>query len=181
MIFLSELMVVIPQLPCLFRMVNAVWFQINLVNSANYDTVHSCNFAMWAFANKCFPNELVPCADGWWRTWWWSIHMIPGLPVSSIPQWENNCHKDTCLELFQAIEHCEPTFIKAHQPSMRICKARSLKPRIKTRSFLEQIIPSSNEVFKGFESNKEVVTRKLDNMPRGKGKSNFIVQQNVGF
>jgi len=85
MIFLCKLTIVIPRLPCLFKMAKAVSLTVELVNSVTSDSVNSFNFAMWAFASKCFPIELVPCSDGWRRTWWQTIHMMPGLPVSSIP------------------------------------------------------------------------------------------------
>jgi hypothetical protein len=85
-IFLGTLTIVIPQLPRLSRMAKVVSSSVELVNSATSDSVNSCNFAMWAFASKCFPIELVPCSDGWWRTWWHTIYMMPGLPVSLIPQ-----------------------------------------------------------------------------------------------
>jgi hypothetical protein len=78
--------------------------------------------------------------------------MMPGLPVTSIPQCKYNRHEGACLELFQAIGHFEPTFIEAYQASKTICKVRSLKSRIKTRSFLEDIITSNNEVFRDFVS-----------------------------
>jgi len=86
MICVSELTIVIPRLPCLFRMVKAVSSTVELVNSVTTDSINSFNFAMWAFASKCFPIELVPCSDGWRRTWWHTIYMIPGLPFSFIPQ-----------------------------------------------------------------------------------------------
>jgi len=84
--FLSKLTIVIPLLPCLFRMAKAVSSTITLVNSVTSVSVNSFNFAMWAFPSKCFPIELVPWSDGWRRTWWQTIHAIPGQPVSSIPQ-----------------------------------------------------------------------------------------------
>jgi len=84
--FLCKLTIVILRLPSLFKMAKAVSSTVVLVNSVTSDSVNSFNFAMWAFASKCFPIELVPCSDGWRRTWWQTIHMMPGLPVSSIPQ-----------------------------------------------------------------------------------------------
>jgi len=86
LIFLSELTIGIPRLPGLFRMSTAVSSTIELVNSVTYDSVNLFNFAIWAFPSKYFPIELVPCSDGWRRTWYQTIHIIPGLPVSSIPQ-----------------------------------------------------------------------------------------------
>jgi len=74
--------------------------------------------------------------------------MMPGRPVSSIPQCKLNRHEGACLEFFHALCPFEPTFIEAHQASKMICNVRSLKSRNKTRSFLEEIITSSNEVFK---------------------------------
>jgi len=68
--YLGTLTIVIPRLPCLFRKAKAVSSTIELVNSVTSDSVNSFNFAMWAFASKCFPIELVPCSDRWRRTWW---------------------------------------------------------------------------------------------------------------
>jgi len=55
----------------------------------------------------------------------------------------------------------EPKFNEAHEASKTICKVRSLKSRIKTRSFLEEIITSSEEVFIDFESDMAVGIRNL--------------------
>jgi len=85
-IFLSTFTIVIPRLPYLFRMAKAVSSIVELANSVTSDSVNSFNFAIWAFASKCFPIELVQCSDGLRRIWWQRIHMMPGLPVSSIPQ-----------------------------------------------------------------------------------------------
>jgi len=46
MIFLCKLTIVIPRLPCHFRMAKAVSFTIELVNSLTSDSVNSFNFAM---------------------------------------------------------------------------------------------------------------------------------------
>jgi len=82
--FLSKLTIVIPQLPTLLRMANAVSSTVKLFNSVTADSVYLFNIAMWAFASKCFPIEEVPWSDGWRRTWWKTIYMMPGLPVYSI-------------------------------------------------------------------------------------------------
>jgi len=142
-------------------MATAVSSTVELVNSVTSDCVNSFNFAMWAFASKCFPIELVPCSDGWQRTWWQTIQMMSGLPVSSILQCKQNRHDGTCLELFQAIGRFHPSFIEAHQASKMICNVSSLKSRIKTRSFLEEIITLSNVVFKDFVSDMAVEIRML--------------------
>jgi len=89
--------------------------------------------------------------------------MMPGLPVSSIPLHKKKHHEGTCLQSFQAIECFEPTFKEAQQASNMICKVMSLKSQIKTCSFLEDIITSSNEVFKEFASDMEVGIWMLDN------------------
>ena len=73
MIFLCEHTIVIPWIPCRFRMAKAVSPTVELVNSVTSDSVNLFDFAMWAFASKCFPIELVPCSDGWRRTWWQTI------------------------------------------------------------------------------------------------------------
>ena len=79
-------------------------------------------------------------------------------------------------ESFQAIGRFEPTFIEAHQVLKMICKVRLLKSWIKTRSFLEEIITSSKEVFKDFEFDMTVRIRKLGNQTQKTAESNFIVQ-----
>jgi len=78
----------------------------------NYsDTVNSFNIAICAFASKGLPIELVPCSDGWRRTWWQTIHTMSGLPVSSILQCTWNRHWGAYLQLFHVIGRLEPTFI----------------------------------------------------------------------
>jgi len=106
--------------------------------------------------------------------------MMPGLPVSSIPQCKLNCHEGTCRELFQAIGRFESTSIEARQASKMVCKVRSLNSRMKTRSFLEEIITSSNEVFKDFESVIVVGIRQLGNPTRKTAEINDIVKQTPG-
>ena len=61
-----------------------------------------------------------------------------------------------------------------------ICNVRSLKSRIKTRSFLEEIITSSNEVFKDCVSDMVVEIRKLGILTQETAENNDIVTQNVG-
>jgi len=179
-IFLGTLTIVIPQLPCIFRMANAVSSTVELLYSVTSDSVNSFNFVMWAFANKCFPIELVPCSDGWRRTWWHTIHMMPGLPVSSIPHCKQNRHDGACLEFFHAIGRFQPTFIEAHQPSKMICNVRSLKSRIKTRSLLEEIITSSNDVFKDCVSDMVIEFGKLGMSTRETAENNDTLTQNAG-
>jgi len=180
MIFLSEFTIVIPQLPCVFRMAKAVLSTFELVNSVTSDSVNPFNFVMWACARKCSPIELVPFSDGWWRTWWQMIHMMPGLPVSSNLQWKLNHHKGACLELYQALGPFQSTFIETHQALKIICKVRSLKSRIKTSLLLEVIITSSNEVFKDSESDMVVEIRKLGNLTRKTSESDDTVKQTAG-
>jgi len=177
--FLCTLTIVIPRLPCLFKMAKAVSSTVIVVNSVTSDSVNSFNFAMWAFASKCFPIELDPCSDGWRRTWWQTIHMMPGLPVSSIPQCTGNRHDGACLELFQAIGRFEPSFIEAHQASKMICNVRSLRSRIKTRSFLEEIIASSKAVLKDLEYDMAVRIRTLVDPTQKPGESDDTVNQTV--
>jgi len=57
---------------------------------------------------------------------------------------------------------------------------RSLKLRIKTRSFLEEIITSTNEVFKDFLSDMAVEFRKLGNTTRKDAQNNNTVYQTAG-
>ena len=91
--------------------------------------------------------------------------MIPQLPVASILQCKSNRHEGACLEFFQATGHFVPTFIDIHQGSNMISKERSLKSRIKTHSFLEEFITSSNEVFKDSVSDMPVEIRQPGNLP----------------
>jgi len=44
--FLCKLTIVIPRLPCLFKMAKAVSSTVVLVNSVNSESVNSFNFAM---------------------------------------------------------------------------------------------------------------------------------------
>jgi len=181
MIFLCEHTIVIPRLRCLFTMAKAVSSSVKLLNSVTSDSVNSFNFAMWAFASMCFPIELVPCSDGWQRTCWQTIHMMPGMPVSSIPQCKYNCHEGTCQELFQALGRFEPTFSEAHQASKMICKVKSLKSRINTCSILEEITTSSNAVFKDFESGMAVGIRNLGNPTPKTAEGKDTAKQTLGF
>jgi len=87
--------------------------------------------------------------------------MMGGLPVSSFLQCKLNRHDGACLEFFHAIGCLDPTFIEAHQASKMICNVRSLKSRLKTRSLLDEIITSSNEVFKDCVSDMVVEIGKL--------------------
>jgi len=106
--------------------------------------------------------------------------MMPGLPVSSIPQWKSNRHEGAYLEFFQAMGRFEPTFMEAYQASKMICKVRSLKSRIKTCSFLEEMITSSNEVFKDSVSDMVVEIQKLGNPTRETAENNDTVKQIAG-
>jgi len=111
MSFLCALTIEIPRRPHLLRMAKAVSSTVELVNSVTSDSVNSYNFAMWAFASKCFPIDLVPCSDGWRRSWWQTIHMMPGLPFYSFSQCKLNRHEVACLEVFHIIGRIEPTFV----------------------------------------------------------------------
>ena len=175
-----ELTIVIPRHPCLLRMANAVSLTVEQVNSVTSDPVNLFTFVMWAVANKCFPIELVPCSDGWQRTQWQMIHMMPRLAVSSIQQCEDNRHEGACWALFQALGRFESTYIQAHQASNMICKVRSLKSRIKKGLFLKEIITSSNEVFKDVESDMVVWNRQLGDPTWRNAESNDTTKQAVG-
>jgi len=134
-----------------------------LVNSETSDSVNLFNFAMCTFARKCYPMQLVSCSDGWQRIWSQTIHMMQGLPVSWIPQGKLKRHKGACLELLHATGRFEPTYIEAHQASDMICKVQSLKSRIQTCSFLEDIITPNNEVCIDWESDMAVGIWMLSN------------------
>jgi len=173
---LCEHTIVIPRLPCLFIMANTVSLTVKHLDLLTSDYVKLFNFAMWALVSKCFASELVPCSDGWRRTWWQTIYMISGLPVSLIPQCKWNRHKGSGLELFQAIGRIESTYIEAHQALKKSCKVRSLKSWINTHTFLEDITTTSIEVFKDCESDMAVGIWKLGNTTQVTAESNVIVQ-----
>jgi len=82
--------------------------------------------------------------------------------------------------IFHAIGRFEPTFIEAHQALKMISNVRSLKSWIKTRSFLEEIITSSNEVFKDCVPDMVVEIRKLGISTRESSENNDTVTQNPG-
>jgi len=177
---LHVLTIVIPWLRSLFIMANAVSSTIVLVNSETSDSVNLFIFAMCAFDSKCFPIEPVLCSGGWWSTWWWTINMKPGLPVSSIPQCKYNRHNGACLELCQAIGLFESSFIDPHQTSWMISKLRSLKLRMKTWWSLKEIVISINEVLKDLESHMGVVIWTQRNAGWETVRSYVIIEQNAG-
>jgi len=180
MTFLSELTIGIPRLPWLVRMPKAASSTVELVNSVTSNSVNLFNLAMWAFASKCFPIELVAYSDGYHRTWWQTIHLMPGLLVSSIPQCKSICQDGACLEWLQGIARFEPTFIEIHYILKMICKPRLLKSRIKTCSFLEVMMTSNNEVFKDCESDIAVAIWWLSNSTRETAKNYVVVKWNAG-
>jgi len=71
--------------------------------------------------------------------------------------------------------------MEAHQASKMICNVRSLKSRIKTPSFLQQIITSRNEVFNHCVSDMVVEIGKLGISTRETDENNDTVRQNAGF
>jgi len=60
-----------------------------------------------------------------------------------------------------------------------ICKVRLLKSWIETHSYLGEIIASSNEIFKDFESDMAVGIKTLGNTTWETAESNVIVKQNA--
>ena len=66
--FSGDLTIVIPRLPCLLKIANAVLSTVVLVNSETADCFSSFSFAMCMSASKCYPIKLVLCSDGWRRT-----------------------------------------------------------------------------------------------------------------
>jgi len=61
-----------------------------------------------------------------------------------------------------------------------IYQVRSLKSRIKTRSYLEEIITSSNDVFNDCVSDMAVEIQKLSNPTPETAENNDTVQQIAG-
>jgi hypothetical protein len=70
--------------------------------------------------------------------------------------------------------------MEARQASKMIWKVRPLKSRIQTRSFLEEIITSSNEVFKDCVFEMAVEIRKLGNPTRETAGNNDTVKLIAG-
>jgi hypothetical protein len=61
-----------------------------------------------------------------------------------------------------------------------VCKVRSLNLRIKIRSFLEEIITSSNEVLKDCVSDMVVEIQKLGNPTQKTAENSDTVKQTAG-
>jgi len=74
-----------------------------------------------------------------------------------------------------------PVANTTHETSKMICTVWSLKSRRKTRSFLEEIIISSNGVFKDCVSDMVVEIGKLGISTRETAENNDTLTQNVGF
>jgi len=177
--FLWKLTIVIPQLPCLFRIPKSVSSTVELVNSAISNSFNYFHCAIWAFASMDFRMELVPYSDERGKSWWQSRHMITGLAVSSIPHCKYNRHEGACPDLFQAIESFEHTFIKAHQTAKMICTVWLLKSPIKTCSFLQEIITSHNQIFNNFKSNIPIESTNLGTLPWEITENYVIVKYNT--
>jgi hypothetical protein len=58
-----------------------------------------------------------------------------------------------------------------------ICKVRSLQSRVKTRFFLQEVISSSNKVFKYSESTMPVAIKTLGNLPPETAENTDTVKQ----
>jgi len=82
--------------------------------------------------------------------------------------------------MIQAIGRFEPTFIDAHEVSKMICNIRSLKSWLRTRSLIEEVIISSNEVSNDFESDMAVGIRKLGNPSYESAESDDTVKPTAG-
>jgi hypothetical protein len=81
----------------------------------------------------------------------------------------------------EVIGYFEPTFVEAHQAPKMICKVLLFKSHIKKRSFLAQIITTSHEIFKDFESDMTLGLRMLDNPTSDTVESNSTLKQNAGY
>jgi len=177
---LCKLTIGIPRLPCLLHVAKVVSSTVALVNCVTFDTVNFFNFAMCAIPSRCLRIELVSCSDGCGRTWSQTVHMIPGLPVSSMLQCKLKSHASKCLELFRAIGCFEHRFIQAHQVVKMICNVSSLISQITTHSFLVDIIISCNTDFKDFVSDNQVGNWTLGNSTWVTGKRYIIVKLKAG-
>jgi len=129
----------------------------------------------------CWCTELVPCLDGWRRTWWKMIQMMSRLLVSLIPQCTLNCHEGTCLEVFQVPGRFEPRFMEGHEALTMVCTVSSLKSWKQTQSCFKDIKTSSNKVFNDFEYHIGVGICMLGKLTRVAIKCNVTVKYNAGF
>jgi len=77
--FHRECTILIGPVPYLFSVAQAISSTVELVNCKTSDLVNSFNYAMCIYVTSCFPIELVPCSERWWRTWYQKIHIRPGL------------------------------------------------------------------------------------------------------
>jgi len=174
MTFLGEHTIAFPWLPFFFSMAKAVSLIVELVNLVTLYSVNLFIFGMSTFASICFSIELVLYSDGWRRTWWQTIHTMPWLLASSIPQYKYNHHQYACLELPQAVRPFEPNLIDTHQVQNMICKVRLLKSWIQSWPFLEDVITISNTVFEDLECDIGVGVHTLGNWNWMVGHCNVI-------
>jgi len=126
-----------------------------LVNSETSNSVNSLNFAMCAFPSEVFPHGAGPMFRSMAKNSMTNnaFDATAASLVDSVVQIVEL--KGAILELPLAIGGFRPTFIEAHLTMNMICKVRSLKSRIITPSFLEDIITSNNAVF--IDSKSDIV------------------------
>jgi hypothetical protein len=98
------------------------------------------DFMMWAVAKRCCNIRLVPCSDGWRRTWFQTTLIMPMLPVYTILQKKYIYHKGTYLWSLPTLVHIVSIFMDAHQALYKVCYIWLLKSQIKTVSFCKEIL-----------------------------------------
>jgi len=122
MIFLCEHTIVIPRLPCLFRMSKAVPWTVELVNSGTSNSVNLFNFAMWAFASKCSPLS-------------WSHVLMDGEELDDIGYiWCQGCRSPQ----FRSVNgNTTKAYVSNHSKQQDVSNLQSLKPTHHRRRFVK--------------------------------------------
>jgi hypothetical protein len=150
---LCELTIVIHQLLGHFNMAKVVSLIVELLHSVTFKWIHLINFLICTVTSNFFPTKQIPRYGRWQMTWWQAIHMIPKMPVVSLPQRQLERQARAGMELHHPMDNCEPTIVNTHQTSKVIGTVREYKSWYETPSLFDDIITSSNEIFKHFESN----------------------------
>jgi len=151
-------------LPCVLNMPQVVSLTVKQVNLEVSDSVNSFNFAMCVFTRKCYPVGLVSYPDGWWRTWWQTMEMMPRLLVFSIVQCKLDYHDGAWLESFHKMWRFEAAFSVVREAINIICQVWLNESWLKIDLFWDDIITSSKKLFTEFESDMAVGNWMLHNL-----------------
>ena len=97
---LCKLTIVIPQVSCLFSKAKVVPSNNRLLNSVTSNPVNLFICVMCIMTSKCFASKLVPWSDGWRRTRWQTLHIMPVIGVlNSNNQYNIYWIKSSCLSV----------------------------------------------------------------------------------